>query len=130
MTTGLSLGYGRRYPRALILMRWQQYTILLAHRNMTLMLGSWSVQPRYLYTHNGGTHYAAILMVSGSNDCQLARVPPQSLIPLRRVVLAYWSLRREVFCSKAVACLDCSGFLCVGIMHNRIGPIVGGNRLR
>ena len=56
MTTGLSLGYGRRYPRALILMRWQQYTILLAHRNMTLMLGSWSVQPRYLYTHNGGIH--------------------------------------------------------------------------
>ena len=41
-----SLGYEKEYPRTLILMRRQQYIMLLARRNMTLLLGSWSVKLR------------------------------------------------------------------------------------
>ena len=130
----LSLGYGKGYPRALILMRWQQYLALLpvARRNITLTSGSWSVKSRLLYTttrltpHRGYTHYTAILVVSGSDDCQHTRVLTQSLLPS-----VASSLHTRVFAPRystqklSPVCIvpEGSGFTCVDIMHNRIGPV-------
>ena len=87
-----SLGYEKEYPRTLILMRRQQYIMLLARRNMTLLLGSWSVKLRssllYLTTRvytprSGSDREWERRRLSAHQGA--ASIPS----PHRRVILAY-----------------------------------------